>query len=134
MVWTDALSQGAYSALIRRGVSELAGHVVVEVPEDPEMHLLVQDRGAIEDQIRSPRPMRVTSRILVQGLLQSTRNTSGVALVGIDPERETAVSVAHQLVEDGDEPGMAETRRPPRRCLAQNSPTRSRSRSGTRSS
>ena len=71
------------------------------------MHLLVQDRGAIEDQIRSLAPdARVTSRILVQGLLQSTRNTSGVALVGIDPERETAVSKWHtKLVEDGDEPG-----------------------------
>lgn len=109
MVWTDALSQGAYSALIRRGVSELAGHVVVQAEgyqEDPEMHLLVQDRGGIEDQIRSLAPdARVTSRILVQGLLQSTRNTSGVALVGIDPERETTVSKWHtKLVEDGDEP------------------------------
>lgn len=110
LVWADTLAQGTYAALIQRGVSEMAGHVVVQAEgyqDDPDMHLLVQDRTAVESAIHEVAPgARVTSRVLVQGLLQSTKNTSGVALVGIDPDGEAQVSQWHtKLLADAEDPG-----------------------------
>ncbi len=111
LVWADTLAQGTYKGLIQRGVSELAGHVVVQAEgyqDDPDMHLLVPDLAAVEATVRSVGgpEARVTSRVQVQGLLQSTKNVSGVALLGIDPVTEATVSTWHtKLVTEGDEPG-----------------------------
>jgi ABC-type lipoprotein release transport system permease subunit len=111
LVWSDTLAQGTYKGLIQRGVSELAGHVVVQAEgyqDDPDMHLLVPDLEAVEATVRSVGgpEARVTSRVQVQGLLQSTKNVSGVALLGIDPVAEATVSTWHtKLVTDGDDPG-----------------------------
>lgn len=110
LVWADTLSQGTYAGLIKRGVSEMSGHVVIQAEgyqDEPDMHLLVADQAAVEAAVRTAAPgAQVTSRMLVQGLLQSTKNTSGVALVGIDPENEARVSQWHtKVVADGDEAG-----------------------------
>ncbi len=113
LVWADILSNGSYQNLIDRGVSTLAGHVVVQAEgyrADPDMHLLVEDAAAIEVLVKEAAPgARVTGRVSVQGLLQSTRNTSGVALVGIDPQAELTVSDWHEKVlpvADGSTPWL----------------------------
>jgi len=111
MIWTDNLSEGTYSGLIRRGVSEQAGHVVIQADgyqSDPDMHRLVEGAHAVEQTVeqavRTVAPdARVVSRVTVQGLLQSARNTSGVALLGIDPEQEATISTWHQKVVEGGE-------------------------------
>ena len=111
LIWTDNLSEGTYSGLIRRGVSEQAGHVVVQAAgyqADPDMHALVEDVAAVEATVREAvatvaPDARVVPRVVVQGLLQSTRNTSGVALLGVDPVGEATVSSWHDKVVEGGE-------------------------------
>lgn len=111
LIWTDTFSEGTYNALIRRGVSEQAGHVVVQAEgyqSDPDMHLLVDGASSVEDAVSEAvlaidPTARVVPRVLVQGLLQSTRNTSGVAIIGIDPELEPTVSSWHDKVVEGGE-------------------------------
>ena len=111
LIWTGNLQEGSYDSLIRRGVSTMAGHVVVQAEgyqAEQDMLMLVDDAEATQSEVRSALAelapdARLASRMLVQGLLQSTRNTSGVALVGIDPKAEAAVSDWHdKLVEGGE--------------------------------
>jgi len=107
LIWSDNLQSGSYQALIQTGVSMMAGHVVVQAEgyqADPDMHLLVNDEDTVSKAVHTVVPdARVASRVLVQGLLQSPRNTSGVALVGIEPEAESTVSDWHTKLVDGSE-------------------------------
>ncbi len=107
LIFTDNLQTGSYASLVSRGVSMLAGHVVVQAEgyqADPELDHLVQDAAAVSDAVKAVVPTaRVASRVLVQGLIQSPRNTSGVALVGIEPDAEATISDWHdKLVEGGE--------------------------------
>lgn len=111
LIWTGNLQEGSYSNLIQRGVSTMAGHVVVQADgyqAEQDMHLLVDSAEATTTEVQaalsavSP-DARLASRVLVQGLLQSTRNTSGVALVGVEPSAEVAVSDWHEKVVEGGE-------------------------------
>lgn len=113
LVWTDILQHGTYQNVIERGVSTMAGHVVVQAEgfqAEPEMHLLVEDAAAVEQAVEAAAPgARVTPRLTVQGLLQSSRNTSGVALVGVDPTAELEISDWHEKIlpdEDGATPWL----------------------------
>mgnify|MGYP000642475461 CR=1 FL=1 len=111
LIWTGNLQEGSYSSLIRRGVSTMAGHVVVQAEgyqAEQDMHMLVEGAESTEGEVQAALSAvapdaRVASRVLVQGLLQSTRNTSGVALVGIEPSAEATVSDWHEKVVDGGE-------------------------------
>jgi ABC-type lipoprotein release transport system permease subunit len=110
LIWTDTLSQGTYDALIRKGVSTMAGHVVVQAEgyeAEPDMHKLVSDAAAVQDKLQAALPdATIVSRAQVQGLLQSTRNTAGVAAVGVDPVGEPKVSDWHEKVlVEGTKPG-----------------------------
>ena len=90
LIWTGNLQEGSYDSLIRRGVSTMAGHVVVQAEgyqAEQDMLMLVDDAEATQSEVRSALAelapdARLASRMLVQGLLQSTRNTSGVASMG----------------------------------------------------
>jgi ABC-type lipoprotein release transport system permease subunit len=114
LIWTDILQTGSYKNVIERGVSTMAGHVVVQAEgyqAEPDMHLLVEDAAAIEEAVEAAVPgARVSARMTVQGLLQSTHNTSGVALVGVDPTAELEISDWHEKIvedEDGQTPWLA---------------------------
>ena len=70
--------------------------------DDPDMHRLVPEAAAVAQAVRSATPdARVASRVLVQGLVQSTRNTSGVALVGIEPKAEATISDWDEKIVEG---------------------------------
>jgi ABC-type lipoprotein release transport system permease subunit len=106
LIFTNNLQTGSYDTMVTRGVSMLAGHVVVQAEgyqDDPDMHRLVPEATAVSEAVQQAVPgARVASRVLIQGLIQSTRNTSGVALVGIEPEVETTISDwQDKLVEGG---------------------------------
>lgn len=111
LIWTDNFSEGTYNGMIRRGVSEQAGHVVVQAQgyqQDPDMHALVESASTVEDTVQqavstvSP-DARVVSRVRVQGLLQSPKNTAGVALLGVHPTAESAVSTWNDKLAPGGE-------------------------------
>ena len=105
LIFTDNLQTGSYATMVSRGVSMLAGHVVVQAEgyqDDPDMHRLVPEAAAVAQAVRGVAPeARVASRVLVQGLVQSTRNTSGVALVGIEPEAEATISDWDEKIVEG---------------------------------
>lgn len=105
LVWADVVSNGSYQNLIQRGVSTMAGHVVVQArgyQDDPDPQLLVEDAEAVQAAVAAAAPgARVTPRVQVQGLLASPRNTAGAAFVGIDPVAERGISDWHDKLVPG---------------------------------
>jgi ABC-type lipoprotein release transport system permease subunit len=106
MLFQDAMQNGSYQEFIRVGVSSMAGHVVVQ-PEgyqaDPEMENLMADAGAVEATLEQTFPdARVVQRALIQGLLQSPRNTAGVGISGVEPTEEIEVSDWQDKVIEGE--------------------------------
>lgn len=96
MIFQDAIQAGSYRQLVRTGVSTMAGHVVVQAEgyqADPEMERLLPEVAAVTTSLEAAFPdARVVQRALVQGLLQSPRNATGIGVSGVEPDGETAVS------------------------------------------
>ena len=99
-LFVDQLSQGSYDALIKRGVSQSAGHLVIEprrVAAPGEARALVPQSEALAQQVSERLnaqeiSAKLTPRLWLGGLLRSPTNTARVGLLAIDPERERAVS------------------------------------------
>ena len=80
MILSLTLRTGQYNQMINSGVSQLAGHVVVQqkgYQEDREVDQLLHNRDAIKEQLQGVSPDGViTTRLFLTGLLQA----SGVRL------------------------------------------------------
>jgi ABC-type lipoprotein release transport system permease subunit len=99
-----SLEDGAYRGMIRTGVSQIAGHVVVQAQgyhDDPRVDATVPATLETLALVRRAVPEApVVPRVFVQGLLSSPASASGVELFGIEPEAEAAVNdLSDQLVE-----------------------------------
>jgi ABC-type lipoprotein release transport system permease subunit len=105
MVWSIHLNRGSYDSLLRNGISELAGHVVVQAPgwqDERETKLVVADATLVADAIRGEFPeATVTTRVLVDGLLTSSRGSAGAGLIGLVPTAEARVTRREDQVSEG---------------------------------
>lgn len=117
MIASSNLQEGSYKAMIDAGVSEQAGHVVVEAPgfraaADPR--LAVADSAGVAAALAAVAPpgSTVLRRAMVPGLVQSPRGSSVVVLAGVEPSKEAAVTgweqrvVAGAFLQDGDQRGI----------------------------
>lgn len=100
------VQEGSYDAMIRQGVSALTGHVVVQErsygERNDEDHV-VTDTPAVVQAIRGRLPEAVVApRLMLGGLLSSSRASSSVGLVGIDPVAEATVQQLDGKVVEGD--------------------------------
>ena len=100
------LRTGQYTEMINSGVSQLAGHVVIQqhgyqIERDAE--LFFNDRTAIYTALEQAYPDAViTTRSFVGGLLSSTSGPGFAAAIGIDPEKEKAVSDFYEKMVEGE--------------------------------
>lgn len=113
--YTITLQTGSYREMITKGVSQLAGHVVVQAEgyqEERDADLVVTDATAVEATLKQAFPDAVVApRIFLGGLLNSTTNSVGVALSAVDPVAEAEVQdLDDQIVEghwlDGKDQGI----------------------------
>jgi ABC-type lipoprotein release transport system permease subunit len=99
------LQAGQYAELVEKGVSSLAGHVVVQADgwQDGKDELKVlTGASAVTDELRAAFPgATVTPRLLVGGLLTSPRGSVGVGLSGIDAVAEATVQEIDGQVKQG---------------------------------
>ncbi len=106
MLWTVNFQKGSYAAMIRLGVSSMAGHVVVQAQgyqDDKEVTLVVDDVAGISATLASEFPDGVVApRIAMGGLLMSTTTSTGAALNGLDPAAEVQVQDLHTKVVAGE--------------------------------
>ncbi len=95
MIWGRNLNEGSYRAMIDVGVSQMAGHVVVQAPgfqQDKDVEQVVEGASAIAGTLERAFPeARVVTRSFLGGLLTSPQNSVGVGLNAIQPDREITV-------------------------------------------
>jgi ABC-type lipoprotein release transport system permease subunit len=104
MIFMTALMRGMVDDMVRDGISSLPGHVQIHDPafrDDPSVNNLLPPLD--ETLLRALGTEQVvawTTRVRVPAVISSERETRGVTLLGVDPERERGISfVAGDVVE-----------------------------------
>jgi ABC-type lipoprotein release transport system permease subunit len=107
MIFLGALMRGISEQMVRNGIATLTGHIQVHHPgfrEDPVIENSMEKPEVVEAALSEvlPRDARWTTRIRVEAIASNARHSGGVTLVGIDPEREAAISFIGQAVTEGE--------------------------------
>jgi len=104
MIFMTALMRGMVDDMISDGISVLPGHVQIHHPayrDDPTIaNVIAPPAGTLLEALEGPEVVAWATRVRVPAVISSERDTRGVTLVGIEPERERDISfVADDLVE-----------------------------------
>ena len=95
-IWMTNFQDGNWIGLLDDSMRAAAGHVVVQpkgYQDSQDAELLLEDSGAIADQLRALEPDGVVlRRAFVQGLVASSTNTVGIAVNAVEPKLEREVS------------------------------------------
>ncbi len=106
MLFTIALQTGTYHDILSKGVSSLAGHVVVQHPDyqaEREEELVVRGASSVGAQLTELYPEgTVAPRLFLGGLLMSPTSSVGVALSAVDPEPEARVGYLDDKLVQGE--------------------------------
>jgi len=89
------LSFGVYERMVDSGVRAGSGHIAVyrEGYLDSRDETLVFKAGSLPENIRTlPGVAEVLPRLYIPGLAQSSRESRGILLIGVDPERERRIN------------------------------------------
>jgi ABC-type lipoprotein release transport system permease subunit len=116
MIFMTALTMGMVNDMIEDSISVLPGHVQVHHPDyldDPNIvNLLPMPDAEIEDIFATAGFRAWATRIKVPAVLSSERESRGVTLLGIDPQREETLSfvnydaVEGRFLEGPDDDGL----------------------------
>ena len=105
MIFMTALTMGMVNDMIEDSISVLPGHVQVHNPDyldDPNIaNLLPKPDKEIETIFAPAGFLAWATRIKVPAVLSSERESRGVTLLGIDPQREEAMSFVDYSAVDG---------------------------------
>ena len=105
MVTSSNLEFGSWQDRLDQSISAVSGHVVVQPTgfvDEPKPEYVVTDSGAAAEALRAALPeARILRRIFVGGLLKSPRNAVRIAVQGVDPEQEQAVSKIDDVIASG---------------------------------
>lgn len=106
MVVLAALSRGTMENMIDNAINNLIGHIRIQNPGyrvDPAIEHSIVDTDTIIAEIIPllPPGTRVAKRIVVDGMLSTSREHVGIILVGIEPERESGLSFIGNGVTEG---------------------------------
>ena len=104
MIFMTALMRGMVDDMIADGISVLPGHVQIHHPDwrdDPTIANVIEPpAGQLLEALDDPSVVAWATRVRVPAVISSERDTRGVTLVGIEPERERGLSfVADDVVE-----------------------------------
>lgn len=96
LILSGTLRTGQYDQMINSGVSQLAGHVVIQkkgFQEERELEMFVEGHSVLRAQLKEEFPAAtITTRSFVGGLLTSTAGSSFATLTAIDPIPELEIS------------------------------------------
>ena len=115
MVVMAALIRGSMEQHIKKEILNLNGHVQIHAPEyrdDPAVDHRFTPSAALVQALAQKPMVAASARIRVPAVVSSERESAGVMLVGIDPERERGLSFISTAVTSGqylastDDPGL----------------------------
>jgi len=105
MVWTINLQNGSYQEMTRNGISQMAGHVVVQAKgyqADPKPELTVSNADETTVRLAGAFPeATITQRITLAGILVSPTNNLAAGLRAIVPNAEAAIGDMDDMLVDG---------------------------------
>jgi ABC-type lipoprotein release transport system permease subunit len=104
MIFMTALIRGMVDDMVRDGVRVLPGHVQIHHPDfrdDPSINNRIDPPGdALRKVLSGDDVVAWATRIRVPAVISSERDTRGVTLLGIDPDRERGLSfIADDVIE-----------------------------------
>ena len=104
MIFLTALMRGMVDDMVKDSISALPGHVQIHHPayrDDPTIaNVIAPPGGELLEVLEGPEVVAWATRVRVPAVISSERDTRGVTLVGIEPEREAGISfVADDVVE-----------------------------------
>ncbi|MCO4746916.1 MAG: ABC transporter permease [Proteobacteria bacterium] len=106
MVFSITFATGSYDQMTRKGVSQMAGHVVVQAPgyqEDKDPALMLVGSESAAATLRSTFPeATVTQRMQLAGLLTSSATSVGAGIAGYEPSQEAKISDFDDKIVDGE--------------------------------
>jgi ABC-type lipoprotein release transport system permease subunit len=106
MIFLGALMRGIADQMVRNSIATLTGHlqvhhkgyrsdpVIEKSMTEPEVLLAVLAK-------RLPATSRWASRVRVNAIVSNARHSTGITLVGIEPEQEAAISFIGKAVNQG---------------------------------
>ena len=115
MVVMAALIRGSMEQHIKKEILNLNGHVQIHAPEyrdDPAVDHRFTPSAALVQALAQKPMVAASARIRVPAVVSSERESAGVMLVGIDPERERGLSFISTAITSGqylastDDPGL----------------------------
>ena len=106
MIFLGALMRGMIDQMVRNGISTLTGEIQVHrkgFRSDPVIENSMNDSEELESALKKhlPEGAHWTSRVRANAIVSNARHSSGVTLVGIDPEREARLSFIGQAITQG---------------------------------
>ncbi len=104
MIFMTALMRGMVDDMVKDGITVLPGHVQIHhsaYRDDPTIsNVIAPPDGELLEVLSRPEIVAWATRVKVPAVISSERDTRGVTLVGIEPEREREISfVANDLTE-----------------------------------
>jgi ABC-type lipoprotein release transport system permease subunit len=105
MIFMTALMRGMVDDMVKDGISALPGHVQIHNPafrDDPTIaNVMEPPSGKLLEVLNRPEVVAWTTRVRVPAVISSERDTRGVTLVGIEPDRERGISFVAEDVTEG---------------------------------
>jgi ABC-type lipoprotein release transport system permease subunit len=105
MIFMTALIRGMVDDMVRDGVRVLPGHVQIHHPDfrdDPSItNVIDPPNDALQQILNEDDVVAWATRIRVPAVISSERDTRGITLLGIDPDRERGLSFIADDVADG---------------------------------
>jgi ABC-type lipoprotein release transport system permease subunit len=116
MVVIAGISRGSMEQQLDKSILNLTGHVQLHAPgfrDDPVIeHRMASPDAALRQALARTDVRAWASRVRVPAVISSERESAGVTLVGIEPERERGLSFIADAVTEGrhlesaDDPGL----------------------------
>jgi len=106
MIFLGALMRGISDQMVRNGIANLTGHIQVHhagFRKDPVIENSIDKPKVVDAALLRilPQGARWTPRVRVDAIVSNARHSGGVTLIGIDPEKEAAISFIGQAVTEG---------------------------------
>jgi len=106
MILICALMRGMTHQMVKNSISILTGHIQIHhrnYRNDPSIENSIDDPQKVQDLLNSALPSgsKWASRIRVGAVAANARHSTGVILIGADPEREAAVSFIGDSIAQG---------------------------------
>jgi ABC-type lipoprotein release transport system permease subunit len=104
MIFMTAFMRGMVNEMVRDGIRALPGHVQVHNPnflDDPSIDNLIPAPSEAFTAALDRTGATWTSRVKVPAVITSERDSRGVTLIGVDPEKESEISFVADDIVDG---------------------------------